>query len=291
MSATQHEPIVNRRDRGELPSLTAPVKSFPVVQLKALGEKDGVGQFEAIVAVFDNIDAYGDRILAGAFERTLKPPPEGRGYPPIVWSHMWFEPPIGASAEAEEVTDFKLANGDTISGLRILGDLFIGENDRAREVYAAMKNVGGDGLSPLREFSFAYFVRSGRFVDEPVDEDDSSKGTREVYELLELDVIEVGPTLLGANPATQLVDVRTGLPTSGLDDDLGKALTRAHRAIAEVKAGAVLSAANRGRIESAIEALGAVLEDADKEKETDTSKSTDKPEERRREVAELLATF
>lgn len=255
------------------------VKTYPVLELKALADGPA-GRFEAIVAVFNNIDAYGDRILPGAFERTLKPPPEGRGFPPIVWSHMWFEPPIGASLEAEEVD----------KGLRILGQLNLDDNARAREVYAAMKNVGGDGLAALREFSFAYFVRESRLIEEPIDPEDSNSATREVLELLDLEVIEVGPTLLGANPDTELLDVASGLADGDDHSELATALAKAALAVAEVKAGAVLSAANRGRIESAIEALTEVLADASKE-DDGKGLDTEATQERRREVAELLSTF
>jgi HK97 family phage prohead protease len=159
-------------------------KSFPVQDIKALGEGDPEGTFEAIVAVFGNVDSYGDRVLAGAFKESL-----AKGFPAIVWSHQWREVPIGACLEAEETSE----------GLRIKGQLFIDDNDRAREVYAAMKNVGGDGRAPLREFSFSYDI---------IDADWTVEDEEHIFELQKLDVIEVGPCLKGVNDETRLIGVK-----------------------------------------------------------------------------------
>jgi HK97 family phage prohead protease len=185
-------------------------RGFPVIELKATGSAKG-GKFEAIVAVFDNIDRGYDRILKGAFERTLKAPPEGRGYPPIVWSHIWSIPPIGATMEAEEVAGVKSPWGE-IAGLRIAGTLFVEEAEYAKAVYAAMRAKGGDGLPPLREFSFGYGVKESEFVEEtPVLEDGTEVDPIEIRNLIDLDLYEVGPTLVGMNPETLLLDVKSQL--------------------------------------------------------------------------------
>jgi HK97 family phage prohead protease len=61
--------------------------------------------------VFGNVDSYGDRMVKGAFARTL----EEKGMPPVVWSHEWATPPIGNVESATE----------TDEGLLIKGRLFI----------------------------------------------------------------------------------------------------------------------------------------------------------------------
>lgn len=258
----------------EAPALPE-IRSRGIVELKTLS--DGApGRFEAIVAVFNNIDSYGDRILPGAFTRTLAE----RGFPAIVWSHMWFEPPIGASLEAEEID----------KGLRVVGQLFTDDNARAREVYAAMKNVGGDDRPPLREFSFAFYVIESRFVEEPIDPANPDAGTREVRELIDLELIEAGPTLVGANSATELLDVATGIANgrkSRRRDSGPIADAVAELATVDLKAGAVLSATNRGHIETAIEGLQKVLADADKEKSFEPAEDAD----RQKAVGELLTSF
>lgn len=152
--------------------------------------------------MFSNVDCYGDRVEPGAFTETLK----NDGLPAVVWSHQWTEPPIGATLAATE----------TEEGLLVKGQLFIEDNQRAREIYAAMKHVGGDGQPPLREFSFAYDILEGGWVVE--DEE-------EIYSLKQLRLIEVGPCLKGVNDSTRLVGVkghgreRPPKPTEKADDE------------------------------------------------------------------------
>jgi HK97 family phage prohead protease len=251
-------------------------KSFPVVQLKALGD-EGAGQFEAIVAVFGNIDSYGDRMVKGCFERTLRAPPEGRGFPAVVWSHQWGMVPIGASLEAEEVE----------KGLRIVGQLLIEDHSTAREVYAAMKLQGGDGLPALREFSFAFFI---------VDSAEITEDGETIREIKDVDLLEVGPTLIGANSETELIGVRAA-PVTATTVALERSLHSVIKA-AELKEGQVLSAANRGLLEDAIVALEKVLasakpKDEPKDGSTPPDPDPDDADVQERELAarELLLTF
>lgn len=164
-------------------------KSFQITEIKALDEGDEPGVFEAIVATWDDIDSYNDRMVQGAFTETLK----NDGFPPIIWSHDRYVPPIGAALEATE----------TDKGLYIKGRLLVAEDEDhaiARQVYAAMKAKGGDGRAPLRQFSFGYRVKEARYVVE----DDI-----EIRELVAVQLFEVSPTLVGANPATELLAVKT----------------------------------------------------------------------------------
>jgi HK97 family phage prohead protease len=170
-------------------------KAFDVPYSKALS-KDG--EFEAIVSVFGNVDLVNDRMMKGSFERTLKE----RGYPAIVYSHRWELVPMGVPLKAEEVEGFSFKNdaGDsiTIDGLYIHGELFVDANQTARETHAALTRKGGDGRAALREFSFAFTPVKWSF------EEDEEKGIT-VRNLEDVDLFEVGPTLVGANPETQLV--------------------------------------------------------------------------------------
>lgn len=162
-------------------------KSFAVTELKATDE-DVPGSFEAVVAVFGNVDRGGDRMIPGAFKRTL----EERGLPPVVWSHNWDVPPIGVVKEAVE----------TAEGLHIKGRLFVAEGEDhsiARQVYAAMKAQDGNGVAPLREFSFGYETRGSKSVEEDGEE---------IRELTDVELFEVGPTLVGMNPDTRLVGAK-----------------------------------------------------------------------------------
>lgn len=180
-------------------------KTLPLADLKAGGEGLGPGEFRALVAVFGNIDSTGDRIMPGAFADTLRPPPEGRGLPPIVWAHDWETPPIGATISATE----------TDRGLELHGRLLVADGEdhpTARAVYAAMKARGGDDRPPLREFSFGFRVTSSDWVTETVDDLEL-----EVRELTGIELYEVGPVLVGANSATRLDQIKsaTAPPVTG----------------------------------------------------------------------------
>lgn len=171
-------------------------KFAPVRRIKALTDEDEPGTFEAIVSVFGNVDRYGDRVEPGAFKGSL-----GKGLPPIVWSHLWDVAPVGTTLAAEE----------TDEGLYVKGRLLVADGEDhevARQVWAAMKAVGGDGRPPLREFSFAYDIVTASWEVE--DEE-------EFFSLKELELIEVGPCLKGVNPDTRLIGVKgadaaTGIP-------------------------------------------------------------------------------
>jgi HK97 family phage prohead protease len=182
-------------------------KSFGVADLKATGPASG-GSFEAIVAAFGNVDSGGDRMIPGAFEKTLQPPPEGRGYPPIVWSHLWGVVPIGSTANAEEVQGYKTSKGEEVDGLLIGGDLFVDEHQTAKEVYTAMSRKGGDGLPVLRDFSFGY-----KATEQLTAKDDGFKAesSNHVRDLIAVDLFEVGPTLVGMNELAGLGDVKSAL--------------------------------------------------------------------------------
>ncbi len=162
-------------------------KSFPA-SLKAAEDEPGV--FEAVVAVFGNVDRGGDRIVKGAFARTLK----DRGLPPVLWGHDFSRPPIGAVEEAKE----------TDEGLYVRARLFVDSSERAAEVNAGMK------AGVVREFSFAYEVQDAAEITE-----DGAT----VNELKDLDLWEVSPVVVGMNPATRLVRPPKAAPTDGAPVD------------------------------------------------------------------------
>jgi HK97 family phage prohead protease len=157
-------------------------KRFPVDDFEFKAGGDQPGYFKALVAVFNNVDDGGDRIIPGAFRKSLKSNPR----PPIIWSHRWEIPPIGQTLKAKE----------TESGLEIEGQLLLDDDgisgDYARSVLSGFK------AGALKEFSFAFDVTDSEEVEE--------KG-KTVRELKALNVFEVGPTLIGMNRETALLEV------------------------------------------------------------------------------------
>jgi HK97 family phage prohead protease len=157
-------------------------KTSSVAHTKALTDSDVPGAFEALVSVFGNVDNDGDIVAPGAFAQTLAEDPK-----PIVWSHDWMLPPIGETLEASETAD----------GLLVKGRLFVADGEDhavARQVYAGMK------AGALREFSWG-----GRVTEETRREEDDG---RVVWVLNEIDLVEYGPCLKGANSETRLVAVK-----------------------------------------------------------------------------------
>jgi HK97 family phage prohead protease len=161
-------------------------KAFQLHSFKALDE--GKGVFEAIVAVFNNVDRGGDKILPGAFKDTLAEW-EAKGRPiPVIFSHEWanLDAHIGQVLEAKEVEQ----------GLYIKGQLEMDE-PFAQRVYKKMQK------GTLAEFSFAYDV---------VDMAQVKEGDKWINELRKLELLEVGPCLVGMNPDTQLLGVKEWTP-------------------------------------------------------------------------------
>lgn len=162
-------------------------KSADLIEVKTDGQ---TGVFSGLVAVFHNVDRGGDRILPGAFDQTLKQW-RATGDPiPIILSHDWNNPwsHIGY-VDPQDIEP-------TAKGLFVKkGVLDVEDNDVAKQVHKLMKRRS------LKEFSFGYTVNPG-----------GEQRTKDgVNELSSLNLVEVGPTLKGMNPATELHGVKSAL--------------------------------------------------------------------------------
>jgi HK97 family phage prohead protease len=180
------------------------------------------GVFEAIVSVFGNVDSYGDMVMPGAFSDSLAEWGEKGDPIPVLWSHNSYDPAshIGYVEKAEERDE----------GLWIRGRLDIHADpaeSKARQVWRLLKG------RRVTQFSFAYDILDAAEVRDE---------GRKVYELRKLKLYEVGPTLVGVNQDTELLDT--------------KAL---RRVLDDVKAGRVLSKKNEDLLRNAHAAIGDVL--------------------------------
>jgi HK97 family phage prohead protease len=159
-------------------------KSFGLIEAKA--DKD-TGTFEALVSVFGNVDSVGDRVQPGAFAKSLERWNKAGDPIPVILSHDWQNPwsHIGVihPGDAKE----------TDRGLWVKGHLDVKDNEVARQVHRLMSRRS------LKEFSFGYKVVSEK------------RGKDGANDLSELDLIEVGPTLKGANSATELHAVKSAV--------------------------------------------------------------------------------
>lgn len=151
------------------------------VEVKAEGD---AGQFTALASVFGNVDLVGDRVMPGAFKRTLARWRKSGDPIPVIHSHDWDDPfSVIGSIDAGDAKETK-------DGLVVKGQLDL-DNPKASQVYRLMK------ARLLKSFSFGYTVN-----EESIAED----GANEIHDL---DLVEIGPTLKGANPEAQLQAVKS----------------------------------------------------------------------------------
>lgn len=192
-----------------------------VVDVKAA---DGRGTATALVSVFGNVDHGGDRVMPGAFAKTLEAW-RAKGDPiPVVWSHDWGNPEsfVGEADPA----DIK----ETPEGL-VVPMTFDMDRPRGEQVHHLLKS------RRVTQFSFGYFASDYKMTEDPE--------YGQVRELTQIDLFEVGPTLLGMNPSTQLLEAASAL---------------------RGKTGRVLSGKNETLIREAANALGQVLATLDEGK-------------------------
>lgn len=156
------------------------------------GEPDGT--FEAIVSVFNNVDFANERVIDTAFDASLERWKASGDPIPVIFSHQWdnLDAHVGIAVEAKAL---RAGDPRLPTELAGLGGLYIKARLSLDEPFAA-RLWGKMKSRAIREFSFAYDVLKAR------------PGADGALDLTELDVIEVGPTLKGMNPLTELMDVK-----------------------------------------------------------------------------------
>lgn len=179
----------------------------------------GAGEFEALVSVFGTVDSVGDKVMPGAFSKTLAEWDE-RGKPiPVIFTH--------SHSNAFDYIGDVLEAKETDEGLWVKGVLDIkdeDENPTARQVYRLLK--GGR----IDNWSFAYDVLDA--APEKAKNDDGEPTDEEtgVTELHELKLYEVGPTLIGAHQDTRTLAVkhRDEERKRRTDEKAGRTLSKAN---------------------------------------------------------------
>lgn len=126
---------------------------------------DGEGRFAGYASVFGGVDSYGDTILKGAFESTLKK----NGKPKMFAQHESWGLPIGKWLVAKEDDHGLYVEGEFTPGLT-----------RAQDTYAALKHGTVDGLS------IGYWLKSGDY-DEL--EDGAKRIIKRVSHLAEVSIV------------------------------------------------------------------------------------------------------
>lgn len=89
-------------------------------------------KFAGYASVFDGVDSYGDTILKGAFEETLKT----HGMPKMFYNHDWSGLPLGKYLSASEDSKGLYVEGELTQNMSL-----------SEDVRAAMAHKTIDGLS------------------------------------------------------------------------------------------------------------------------------------------------
>lgn len=221
------------------------------------------GIIEAVVSVFGNIDSYNERVMQGAFTKSL-----AHGMPTGVLSHDW-ENPVATTLHVEELSagDPRLPESIRGNGGLFIRGQFFEDIPSSWETYLKIKR----GL--FREFSIGYEVVTDGYKD----------GVRELYEVK---LHEWSPVLVGANPATSLLAVKSADYTDRielLETELLEAVaaTKA-RADMRIKAGRVLSNRNAVALTALADSLGKarreiirILDEAAPRPKTDEGKASE----------------
>lgn len=153
--------------------------------------EDGSGIFEGYASVFGNVDSYGDKVIKGAFSKSLAKsfPNDGAGIP-CYWSHRMDDP--------EFILGKTLSAVEDEHGLKVRVSLDL-DNPKAAAAYRALK------AGAVNQMSFAYEVLDSEFIPE--------KGAKfgGVNELRELNIFEVSVVQIGANTATSIDMVKSAM--------------------------------------------------------------------------------
>jgi HK97 family phage prohead protease len=147
--------------------------NLAAVDLKLDGD---AGRFSGYASVFGGVDTYGDTIVKGAFESTLR----NNGKPKMFYNHEW-NMPIGKYLTAKEDDHGLLVEGEFTPGMSL-----------AAEVRAAMKHGTIDGLS------IGGWIKKGDY-----DETENGRVIRKWSTL-----VEVSPVVFPADSAAR-VDMGT----------------------------------------------------------------------------------
>lgn len=160
-------------------------KSYPVTNLKL---DDAQGVIEAIVSVTNNKDRGGERVMPGFFAKSLQ-----SKMPRGVWCHDWTKP-IAKTLVAEEwpAGDMRLPTALRDFGGYYIKGQFNLETQRGKEAYSDLK------FGTIDEFSIGFKVNSENY--------NAQLKTRD---LIEGEWFEWSPVLVGMNPATAMLSIKS----------------------------------------------------------------------------------
>jgi len=178
-------------------------KSAPAYFKAVTGPDVPAGTFDAIVAVFNNIDLGGDRLIPGCFADGLAAWQASGDPIPVIFSHQWDDlyAHVG-TVDPANVKELEPGDPELPPELMELGGLLIKgaqmDLDAPGEAGAFAQTLWSKlQRRAIKEFSFAYDIPPG-----------GARPTKDAMDLVKVGLIEVGPTLKGMNPATALLNAK-----------------------------------------------------------------------------------
>jgi HK97 family phage prohead protease len=161
------------------------------VELRA-EEGDPEGVLRGYASVYDVQYRIGwglkEEIAPNCFARSIA---DHEGIVPIFYQHDW-DNPIGYAMVSEDA-----------KGLKVEAHLFIAENERARSVWLAAK------AKALREWSIGFYPGT---IETRFDEESGV----DIERIIDGDLAEASVVVRGANPMTEMLDVRSRAARSKL---------------------------------------------------------------------------
>jgi len=158
------------------------------VGIKADADASAEGRFTGYASVFGNKDSYGDVVVKGAFAESLKSYGENGAGIPCYWSHQMSDPMMNIGQTVKAVED------DHGLFVEVKLDL---DNPNAAYTHKLIKE------GRVNQMSFAFDVEDYAFVE--------SEEHGEYLELRKMKIHEVSVVQVGANQATELLDVKDRL--------------------------------------------------------------------------------
>lgn len=142
------------------------------LQAATLKMDEAAGTFQGYASVFGGVDSYGDTIVRGAFDSTLR----NNGKPKMFFNHEWGMP-IGKWLSVKEDDHGLLVQGELTPGLNL-----------SAEVRAAMLHQTLDGLS------IGGFIKKGDYEE--------TEGGRVIRKWSNL--VEISPVVFPADAAARV---------------------------------------------------------------------------------------
>lgn len=229
-----------------------------------------------IAAVFGNIDSDGDRMMPGAFAKSIT---EGQKRVKHLWNHSWEHPPIAAIKELREIGRDELPpevlakSPEATGGLVVKREYY--KSDLANWILEAID------AEDVNEMSFGFNVIKSQNVTEPVSSDVPDQ-TREVRNIEEVRLFDTSDVLWGANAAT----VAIGAKHAGAILPLGVIASNLAMLASEIKSGARNAAADQKLLDLIHETILSLGAKCESKQETPESNDEGKADEHEAEAAE-----